>query len=166
MAKTEYYYFQGKASWAKLVTPDHMFKKWSVKLHLTPESYALFMKLKEKDGETEGILNEVKKDDDGYFVNLSRPTEKRYRDELRAFTPPEVIDKDGKVFQELIGDGSDITCKVECYRFKLPFKKNQGRAIRLASVRVDNLVPFTRAQYTDEQEALVKGLDEQPKQLF
>jgi hypothetical protein len=121
------------------------------------------MELKERKGEVEGILNEVKKDEDGYSVMFKRPMEK-WGTQL---TPPQMMDKDGNPWKgELIGNGSDITVKVECYQYKKPFNKGKGRAIRLAAVRVDNLIPFERREMTGEQLRQVKGLDEQPPQLF
>lgn len=165
---TEWYYFQGKASWAKLITPDLEFKNWNIKVHLTPDSYNQFMKLKEPDGEIDGILNEVKQDDDGYFVVFKRPTEKKFGNEIKMFSPPEVLDADGKTMKGVhIGNGSDVTVKVECYKYNKPFKKGRGRAIRLVSVRVDNLIPYERNKdFTEQQEHAVAGLEAQPKQLF
>lgn len=159
----EWYNFQGKASWAKLITPDIEFKNWNVKLHLTPESYNQFMKLREDDGNIGGILNEVKKDEDGYFVILRRPMEKWGT----LLPPPVITDKDGNPWRgESIGNGSDITVKVECYKYKKPFNKGQGRAIRLVAVRVDNLVVYEKKDMTGQQLHAVAGLDAAPKQLF
>lgn len=163
----EFYYFQGKASWAKLIAPDIEFKNWNVKVHLTPESYDQFMKLREPQGDVAGILNEVKQDDDGYFVVFKRPTEKRYKDELKLFTPPEVLDSEGKPLRNVfIGNGSDVTVKVECYKYTKPFKQGRGRAIRLVSVMVDNLIPFERKDFTPEQENAVSGLEQQSKKYL
>lgn len=168
----EYYYFQGKASWAKLVAPDLEFKNWNVKVHLTPESYNDFMKLKEPQGDIAGILNEVKQDDDGYFVVFKRPTEKEYKQangkkEIKLFLPPEILDAEGQPIRGVsIGNGSDITVKVECYRYTKPFKQGRGRAIRMVSVRVDNLVEYNRKDFTPEQSEMVQGLETQPKRLF
>jgi hypothetical protein len=165
---TEWYYFQGKASWAKLITPDLEFKNWNIKVHLTPDSYNQFMKLKEPQGDIDGILNEVKQDDDGYFVVFKRPTEKKFGNEIKMFSPPEVLDADGNTMHNImIGNGSDVTVKVECYKYNKPFKKGRGRAIRLVSVRVDNLITYERKKdFTEAQEHAVAGLEAQPKQLF
>lgn len=162
---TEWHFFSGKAKWARLITPDLEYKNWNVTLYLNDDSYKRFMELKEKKGNVNGILNEIKKDEDGYSVMLKRDIEK-WGTQL---TPPEIMDAEGKPWKgELIGNGSDLTVKVECYRYeKHPRGRGEyGRAIRLAAVRVDNLIPFERREMTGTQLQQIKGLDEQPKQLF
>jgi len=164
----EWYYFQGKSSWAKVQQPDLEFKNWNIRVYLKPESIDLFNKLKEPEGDVEGILNELKEDEDGKFATFRRPMVKNWGRGDEHMTPPEVLDADGEVLSKdkLIGNGSDVTVKVECYKFRKPFKKGMGKAIRLVAVRVDNLVPYSREDYTPEQEKAVQGLDGQPKQLF
>lgn len=166
MARTEFHYFQGKAAWAKLHTPDVEYKTWNVKVYLTPDSYNKFMELREKRGEVEGILNECKQEEDGYSVVFRRPTEKTWDGVVKILTPPIVVDKDGQPWTQPIGNGSDITVKVERYTYNKPFKKGRGSAIRLVGVKVDNLVPYQRKEFTAAEEKQVKGLDGQPAQLF
>lgn len=167
---TEWYYFQGKASWAKLQQPDAEFRNWNVKVHLKPESLELFKQLKETEGEVEGILNEIKRDDDGDFVTFRRPTFKRFRKggEEEPLSPPEILDSENKpVGRHVeIGNGSDVTVKVECYKFNRPFGKGRAKAIRLVAVRIDNLVEYSQNDFTPMQKNAVAGLDGQPKQLF
>lgn len=164
MAKKEYY-FQGKSKYSKVLMPDLEYQCWSQPLYLTQESYEQFMKLKEPTGEIAGIMNEVKKEEDGYFVNFRRPMTKTYQGKLQSFAPPVVVDKDGKPWEgrNLIGNGSDLTVKVEWYPFTSPFTKKKGSAIRLVSVRVDNLVPYeAKKDYSDIEVQAVKGLDTKP----
>lgn len=166
MPKLPYVVFQGKASWPKLVNPDQEYKNWNVKVHLTPASYNLFMDLKEKKGEIDGILNEVKKDEDGYFVVFKRPTEKKWKDKVEQLQPPELLDHENRPLARdvMIGNGSDVTVKCEQYTYNKPFKKGMGRAIRMVAVRVDNLVPYTRKDFNEYQTKAVEGLDETPVQ--
>ena len=162
MAKTEYVYFKGKASWAKLITPDIEYNNWNVKLNFDKDSYNAFMALKEKQGEVEGILNEVKKDDDGYYHTFKRPVSRDFGKGVERLTPPVVIGADGEPFEQSIGNGSDVTVKCEMYTYTNKRTKKRGKAIRLEGVKIDNLVPYTRKDFTLEQEELVKGLQEQP----
>lgn len=163
----DYVFLSGKAKWARLVQPDLKYKVWSVVLYLNTESYEKIMALKETKGETQGILNVIKKDEDGYYCTLKRPTERSYQGQLRGMNPPVVVSADGKtMFTENIGNGSDITCKLEYYKYKKP-TGGRGSAIRLFSVRVDNLVPYeTKKDFNEEQTQAVSGLLEQPKQEF
>lgn len=173
MPKNENYYFQGKASWAnRLFEADTDYGQWSVKLHFTPKSHEDFLKLKEPDGEWAGILNEVKKDEDGYFHQFRRPVRKEFRDKNNKhqeieFDPPIVLDSEGRAWDQRvpIGNGSDITVKVELYRYS--YKGKKGRAIRLVSVKVDNLVPLEiDKDFSPRQKKQIEGLAEQPPQLF
>lgn len=163
-----YEYLQGKAKWAKLVTPDTKFgDAWKVQLYLNDASYQKMLKLKE-----EGVLNNIYKDEDGYFVNLKRPTSILLKgNRPQALSPPEIMEADGKtpLRNALIGNGSDITVKLDVYKYRKAtdrFGEPTGIAIRLRSVRVDNLVPFEmKRDFTTEQQRTVKGLDEQPPQV-
>ena len=169
-------YLQGKAKWAKLVTPDTMYSCWGLQLYLNQESYEKFLKLKEPKGDIQGILNVIKKDDDGCYVSLRRPTSKLVKGKVVGFNPPEVLDgnnlgPDGvplPLRNALLGNGSDVTCKIEVYTYKKPgHNAGRGTAIRLSSVRVDVLVPFeTGRDFDDRQEKSIRGLSEQPEQLF
>ena len=162
----DWYYFQGKASWSKVQVPDLEYKNWTIRVHLNPESLNTFNKLKEDDGEVSGILNEVKRDDDGDFVNFKRPMFKNFGSGDEPLAPPEVLDCESRPMkkEEHIGNGSDVTIKCECYKYNKPFRKGKGRALRMVAVKVDNLVPYTRADFTERQEKAVEGLDQQPKQ--
>jgi hypothetical protein len=166
MAYTEYEYFQGKAHWAKLNTPDLQFNNWNVKVYLTPDSYDKFMKLREPKGGVDGILNEVRQEEDGYSVVFRRPCSKTWLGKETLLPPPIVVDKDGNPFSGGIGNGSDITVKCERYTYNKPFKKGKGTAIRMMGVRIDNLVPYERKDLTKDQEIQIKGIDEQKAQLF
>lgn len=158
MAK-QYVYLKGKAKWARLVQPDMEYNKWSVVLYLDEESQNIFHKLKEAPA----IMNQMKNDDDGNYVTLSRPVSRDYGSEIRAFTPPLVLKPDGTPCTELIGNGSDLTCKLEVYGWPARGARRAGRAIRLDSVRVDNLVPYTpKKDFTEEEHEKASGLVDQP----
>lgn len=153
-------YFTGKAKWARLITADSEYQKWSMDLYFTPQSLDDFKALK--------LKTHLKKDDDGYYARLSRPTQKMMRNVMTAFSPPKVFDKDGKPLEGvMIGNGSDVTVKCELYKYTAPGSKEKQNAIRLESVRVDNLVPYEPKKDFDKvTAAAAEGLTDQPAPLF
>lgn len=159
--KTEYVYLQGKAKWARVTTPDP-WGNWKITLYLTPDSYNEVMRLK-----AEGLKNIIKKDEDGHHVTLRRPVNKEIKGKLVGFAPPEVINPDGTPLRDvLIGNGSDVTVKLEVYSHKTP-GGGQAKAARLQGVRVDNLVVFELSRdFEEDQQYQVKGLQERPPQLW
>jgi hypothetical protein len=58
------------------------------------------------------------------------------KDQLVAFGPPTVIDKDKNPVTALVGNGSKVTAKVAVYDTRM------GKGHRLETVRVDELVEF------------------------
>jgi hypothetical protein len=162
---TKYVFIQGKAKWFKAQTPNK-FGNWSHDIYLNDASLKQIQELKETKGETEGIKNILKKDDDGYFMTFNRPQQKMVRGKVVGFAAPEVLDKENKrMYDVLVGNGSDITSKLEYYTYNKPAGAGKGSAVRWASTRVDNLIPFeTQRDFTEEQQAAVRGLEQQPPQ--
>jgi hypothetical protein len=160
---TKYEFFSGKAKWAHTTKPDK-YDKYSIVLYLDQASLEKVRELKETKPP---ILNQLSKDEDGYYIKFSRPMSKVYNGKVKGFAPPEVLKPDGIPLTEaLIGNGSDVTCKVEVYTYNTP-GGGQGRATRLQSIRVDNLIPFeVKRDFTEEQEQTTRGLMEQPQPLF
>lgn len=164
MAKTEYLYFTGKCKWAKLATPDK-FMKWSIMLFPNDESLTKIKSL--------GLKNPIKADPsgDGERVVFSRPVNKEIKGRIVGFAPPVVMMKnqEGVWMPEpnlLIGNGSDVTIKVDYYSYETP-TKTKGYAARLSGVRVDNLVPYNpRSDMILEDAEAASGLDTQPEQLW
>ncbi len=147
---------EGKISWHNLVTAneDH---KWQCKIYLSPESLDKVNKLKE-----EGLMNHLRKDDDGYSMTFTRHEQKDVRGRITLFAPPIVLDKDGKPMSGVgIGHGSDIKLKIQVYRFKKPGTTDKKIvAARLEAVRVVNLIPFEQNRDLDpKQLRQIKGLD-------
>lgn len=165
----EYIFLSGKAKWCnKLFIADQMYKCWSLLLYPNEASYSKVLELKKgKDG-VQGILNVIKKDEEGYNISLKRPTEKLMRGKMNAFLPPVVLNADNTPFNPqgpAIGNGSDVTCKIEYYVYPRP-TGGKGSAIRLESVRIDNLVPFVKDNFNKEEAKQVSGLTDQPPPLF
>lgn len=163
----EFQYFQGKAKWVKIHQPDG-YGNWKLDLYLNPESLNKLTELKTNKDGVSGILNTIKEDEDGKFTTFKRPQQKMMKGKVVGFAPPEVLMADGTtpLRDQMIGNGSDVTVKVQIYTYNKP-GGGKGKATRLESIRVDNLIPFNpRQDFDGDQQKLVKGLEEQPEQLF
>lgn len=159
VGRTEYLYFQGKCKWAKPDKPNK-FGNWSIDFYPTPKDLDRIKEL--------GLKNRVKtdKEGDGEYVSFSRPTSKVIKGKVVGFAPPQVVDAQGMPLNVHIGNGSDVTIKVDYYSYETP-SKEKGHAARWSGVRIDNLVPYKpRSDMDPDQMEAVAGLQEQPEQLF
>lgn len=158
MAK-ESMYFKGKGKWVKAHTPNE-WGKWAMVLYPDNESLEKIRGLQAK-----GLKNVIKKDDDGYHVAISRPTQKMFKGRVQGFAPPKVLDKDGiDMGNTPVGNGSDVTIKCEVYDHPTPTGKSV--AMRWEAVRVDNLVPFEKDSFDPVTGEQVAGLAEQSEHIF
>lgn len=159
--KTETIYIQGKVSWFRAKTVNQ-WNKYSVQIHPNPADLE-----KIRDLQAKGLKNVIKKDDDGYFVNFTRPVTKTFKSgKVQSYAPVQVFDKEGKPLEDSIGNGSDATLKIEVYEHEVP---GGGKAVaaRWVSARIDNLIPFSvEKDGFEEQKIGLEGLKEQPEQLF
>jgi len=164
--ENEYVYLQGKCKWFRPDQPDQ-WSKWSHVLYPDQPSIDKINKLKENTETRQGIKNILSKDDDGYYMRIGRKTKIEPRSGVPIpLRPPEVFDKDGKTPLRgvYVGNGSDITTKIEVYTYNLPAEKGKkGRAIRWESSRIDNLIPYDAPRDADPSERTHKdparGLD-------
>lgn len=142
--------FQGKAKWIKLFRPND-YGKWSLDLYLDEAQVQKFRDLK--------VKTHLRKDDDGYYVSFSRPVEKAIRGKMTAMQPPIVTvmheGKEEPLLNVNISNGSDVTISCEYYGYKPPGATEKLYAIRLYAVRVDNLIPFTKDSFTEEEKEAV-----------
>lgn len=161
----DYFYLQGKAKWVKSTGPNK-FGRWSHDIYLNDESLNIFKKLQEGKPTVEGIKNTLKKNEDGFYATISRDTSKLIKGKVVGFAPPIILDKTGQPLVDiLVGNGSDITTKIEYYEYKKPIGSQKGSAIRWHSTRVDNLIPFvSQRDFDEDQEKQVRGLGDQPLQ--
>lgn len=130
--------FKGKFTWCQLVNLNK-YGKWS--LNLYPDHEALE---KIRELQAEGVKNVIKKDDDGYYLQISRPAQIEFvKGQAQSVTPPVVRDKDKNALPNNveIGDGSDGLVAVEVYSYKLPNTEKRSKAMRLYGIEVHNLVP-------------------------
>src|SRR6266700_176715 len=129
----DYVFLTGKAKWFKHQLPNK-FGNWSHDIYLNDESLERVKELKQDKGKTEGIKNNIKHDEDGDYISLNRPQQKMMRGKVVGFTPPILLDRNDEVLYDVaVGNGSDITTKLEYYTYKKPFGEQRGSAIRWAS---------------------------------
>lgn len=130
------YYFTGMVQWAKVHTPDPKFEVYTIDLYLDGPSMKLF-----KDS---GLQLEVRDGEQGQFIKLRRPSQKKFKKELIDLGPPLVLIKgenDSYVpFADKIGNGSQITAKVRVY------DTQKGKGHELEAVAVEVLVPYVEGE--------------------
>jgi len=157
---SEYLYVQGKLSWVKCDKPDE-WGKWKATIHPTPASLE-----KIRDLQAEGLKNVLKKDEDGYYVSFSRPTQRMLKGKVIGMVPPTIVGEDGAPLNKAIGNGSDGILKLEVYQHNTP-GGGKAKAARLESVKVTNFIPFVREKDLDPQMLKVtEGLDKQEEELW
>lgn len=159
--KNEYYYLSGRVDWYR---PDvaNKWNKWSHQLHPDAPSMEIL-----RDLQADGLKNMIKKDDDGYYLNVSRPVNKQTATgKVIVFQPPETFDKDGVPYKGAVGNGSDVTTKIEVYTYSPPGGA-PSKAMRWVSTRIDNLIPFNPDKDLNEWEKeAAEGLTDQPQKDF
>jgi hypothetical protein len=162
--RSEFLFLQGKTKWFR---PERVneWGKWSHVIYPTQEGIDKIREL-----QAEGVKNVLKKDEDGYFVTIGRNSEIRRKTDgagvkVVGMQPPEIVDKDGKPLKGVaVGNGSDITTKVEVYQHSTP-GGGKAKAMRWVATRVDNLIPYEpEKDKTWEEQLGTKNLDKQPEQ--
>lgn len=130
-----YHFFTGKCKWAKLDKPDEKYNKYAIDLYLDSETEKAFYDT--------GLSLRVKSDEEGKFVTFSRGIDRLL--EGMEEKPKKLIrtgEEDGKPvyepFEDLIGNGSIVTVKVDVYKLK----SRPGNGHRLEAVAVEDLVVF------------------------
>lgn len=158
---TEFVFLQGKGSWIRPQVVNQ-WGKYSMVLHPNAESLE-----KIRDLQAEGVKNVIGKDDDGYFVRLSRPSEIKIDGKIKGLVPPEVFGPDGNPLRDvLIGNGSDVTVKMEVYLHKVPASDKKAKAMRWLAIKVNELIPFTpEKDFNKDETRAVKNFDKQPQQI-
>lgn len=124
MAKQEFT-FQGKAKWAQLLNKS---KYEDYRLSFYPADDSVRKAIK-----ATGTKCGVKEDDDGFFYTFRSPVQ------------PPVMTKDGAPVTSLIGNGSDVTIKLQVEDFVSPTFGPTARTI-LLGVTVDNLIPYEKKE--------------------
>ena len=171
--KTEWVYLDGKASWVQAHKPNQ-WNKWSMQLHLSQKSLDYLRELIAE----KGLKTQIKKDDDGWYIRLGRPTQLTLKTgKIVGMTQPEIFDsnhpfKDDEgnitgypILVEPVGNGSDCVVKCDLYQYTIPMTQGKkGHALRWNSVRIDTLVPFNKKSLDERTVNQAEGLNDQPKQ--
>src|SRR5882672_11237934 len=107
---------KGKVSWVRMFQPNQ-FNKWSLTLHPDAESLKKFSLLQK-----EGVKNQLKIDDDGTHLQISRPTFVELRKGVKTqVSLPTLTHADGRSMEGVrVGDGSSGTVTVEVYSHPIP----------------------------------------------
>lgn len=165
VSNTKYYTFTGKVQWAKVYTPDEFrgAVRWGLDLYM--DSDKEWAKFKES-----GIQKKVKENDAGKGFNLTRSTTKVMKGKMVYFTPPQIVDKDGKVLVKyvddqgkdvrsyedkdkkitrvgdpvMIGNGSTIEVNVSVYPTAM------GPGNRLESIKLIDLIHYEKPEIAEE----------------
>lgn len=162
--KPEYFFLHGKVKWYRPEKPNE-WNKWEHVLYPDEQSLNIIRDLQVQKGTTQGIKNILKKDDDGYYMRIGRPSQKMIRGKVVGYAPPLTLDKDGitPLRNVNVGNGSDVTTKVSVYRYATPTGAF-GRAMRWESTRIDNLIPWSAPDFNEKEAELAKDLDKAPRQ--
>lgn len=162
---TEYVFISGKTKWFRHDRPDSSAKdgeipSWS---HIIYPDTKSLEKIREL--QAEGMKNVLHKDEDGYWIRFRRPTERRTNGRSQAMAPPLVVLDDGVTpLQGNVGNGSDVTTKLEVYSHRIPGTTRKAKAARWQSTRIDNLIIYKPpGEFTPAEEKTVEGLKEQPR---
>lgn len=92
-----------------------------------------------RDLQMRGLKNRLRKDDDGICVSLSRPVEKLIKGRVTTFSPPYVVDIDGKPLED-VGNGSELSVDLEVYEHDVPGSKNKSVAARWEGVKITKMI--------------------------
>jgi hypothetical protein len=131
---TKYIYLSGKGKWIKAHKPDAEYNNYTMQLYPNEASMKVFNE--------SGLSLAPKSDADGTYITFRRPETKLIKDEVVKFGPPSVFGVDGKPFDGLIGNGSEVTIKVSV------FDTRKGPGHRWEGVKVDKLVEYVPANAT------------------
>lgn len=120
---------QGKVWWVHCDEPDK-YGKYSAILYPTPSSQDKFMAL--------GTMNQLKKDERGYFVRFGCVPSKEIKGKMVTFPQPYVRNSSGNsVSDREIENGTDATVLLERYPFKDPQTGRQKYAVRLKGIELE-----------------------------
>lgn len=129
--------FKGKATWAQLKRLNK-FGKWSINIYPDAESLE-----KLREIQADGVKKQIKKDENGYYFELSRPPFIEFRKGIKTpLTDPFMKFQDGSAHEGLVGDGTDCIAHCEVYTYKVPNTERRGKAVRLLGIEIINLVPY------------------------
>lgn len=162
---TEEVFLTGKFKHMHHLKPNPRFPdKWNTLFYPDAESLDKIKKLKK-----EGVQNHLKMDEEEgtWCINFSRPLEVVWNGKREAMEAPKVIFKDKTPCQVAVGNGSDGIMSLEVYSHRTDTPGVYKKAARWRGARIDNFIPFNpETEYSEAEKAEIKGLSEEPEQLF
>lgn len=160
--KSENVFIDGVFSWARLVTPEEFEGErfWSITVHPTNESLE-----KVRELQARGIMNKMKKNDDGYYVRFKRNCFGKKKGVPFAMEPPKVFNKEKQLIDGMkVGNGTSGTIKLDCYGGDKPRKYF---AARLDSIMVDELKEWQEDKdLSAVDRSRAEGLEERPSNVW
>ena len=149
----------GKVKFAQTINPGK-YDKYSIVLYPDAESLDKINELRK-----EGIKNELKKDEDGYYIGFHRATFiETHGGRKIPLEAPKIMNKEGALVNDIIGPGSDVTVRLETYGGTGP--KGKYKAARFAALRIDNFVPYVGNNFTEAERMQTRGLAEAPTPVW
>jgi hypothetical protein len=126
-------------------------KTWSITQYPDKDGLELVREL-----QAIGIKNKLKRDDKGWFVKWSRPTEQVKNEKVvKVFDPPIIVDSDGNVIDGPINNGAIGTVKIDFTEGKT--SKGKYYTARLVGAKLDTYSLWegstAKAVETPKQEA-------------
>ena len=143
------HYFTGECKWARVQTPDDKYKKYSIDVKLDEKQMYEYGNLKLKGKPREG------------FVTFSSYPDKKNSGPAKK---PEVVDAEGNPCDALIGNGSNVTVKVETYSYNNEYGKGNGS--RLVAVKVNELKEYVKSEGEAVKAVSEGAAPTRPKILF
>lgn len=150
-------FLEGKTMWFRHQAPNP-WGKWAHVLYPVPASLEIIRDLQTSTEGVSGIKNELKKDDDGYFMTFSRPVDITRKDGTKVgLSPPLILDKDNQPYIGAVGNGSKVITKLKV-RIHPTQSKGKARAVRWEGSRIEELVPFEKSNFPEDQAKVAEGL--------
>jgi hypothetical protein len=134
---------KGKIKWANglfdlktLTAPDGREDTfWSVSFYPDDKGLDIVYNL-----QSQGVKNNIRRDEDGFNINYKRPKVKKMRGEMVEFDPPYVTGPDGSKWDrsEQINQMAEAEVDLAVYSHQIPGSTKKAKAVRLEGVQVLN----------------------------
>lgn len=121
-------YLQGKSYWARVHKPDEKFNRFTLDFYPNEASWKAY--------KSSGLQLKERESEHGTYIKLGVPAARMTKkgDVIKATVA--VLDSDDKPMTKNIGNGSDVTVKIDI------FDTEKGPGHRLLAVRADKLVEY------------------------
>ena len=134
-------YMQGKSYWARVHKPDEKYNRYTLDFYPDEASWKAY--------KSSGLQLKERESEHGTYVKLVVPAARMTKkgDVIKATV--EVLDEDNQPTTENIGNGSEVTVKIEV------FDTEKGPGHRLLAVRADKLVEYNDPNKVSEASVVV-----------